>query len=253
MITARRSSLWGSGLVCLILAATTLTFTGCSSRPENSPVIRKSMKDLADLQTQVGEMSVQVKQMNADLSAIRKEVADSKLAPGSDSLARIDELNAKIAALEEQLGKAGTKPVRAVASATDSKANAAAASYDPLLDPGPAPATTTTTTAPKSEKTEAAPAKTTKAVAKESGSSKSEKVAKTSSSSGSAPVRQAANTSRPKPRGAYYSIKSGDTPESIAKSHGITLKQFLEANRIPSSATLFPGQKVFIPSSQTGG
>lgn len=251
MITARRSSLWGSGLVCLILAATTLTFTGCSSRPENSPVIRKSMKDLADLQTQVGEMSVQVKQMNADLSAIRKEVADSKLAPGSDSLARIDELNAKIAALEEQLGKAGSKPVRAVASATDSKANAAAASYDPLLDPGPAPAAATTAT--KTDKTEAAPAKTTKAVAKESTTSKSEKVAKTSSSSGSAPVRQAANTSRPKPRGAYYSIKSGDTPESIAKSHGITLKQFLEANRIPSSATLFPGQKVFIPSSQTGG
>ncbi len=44
--------------------------------------------------------------------------------------------------------------------------------------------------------------------------------------------------------GAYYYVKSGDSPYLIARRHNMSLNHFLEINNLTSRSTIYPGQKV---------
>jgi LysM repeat protein len=52
-----------------------------------------------------------------------------------------------------------------------------------------------------------------------------------------------------KPRGFYYQVKAGDTLLSIAKTNRISSSSICQANRLPMSAPLYAGQKLYIPGS----
>jgi membrane-bound lytic murein transglycosylase D len=43
-----------------------------------------------------------------------------------------------------------------------------------------------------------------------------------------------------------YQVKSGDSPFRIASQHNMSLKRFLNINDMSSSATIFPGQEVYV-------
>jgi membrane-bound lytic murein transglycosylase D len=43
-----------------------------------------------------------------------------------------------------------------------------------------------------------------------------------------------------------YQVKSGDSPFRIASQHNMSLKRFLNINDLSSSATIFPGQEVYV-------
>ncbi len=50
-------------------------------------------------------------------------------------------------------------------------------------------------------------------------------------------------------RGSYHEIESGETLTSIAADNGTTVAALLEANALPPNAIIYPGQMLFIPSS----
>lgn len=234
MWTLARTRLALSGaLAGLVLFAFSLT--GCSSRPENSPVVRKKFKELADVQTQVGDMSVQMKQISAEMAAIRKDIGDVKsLSGGGEAVSKIEEIAGRLTSLEDEMAKlnGGTSvnKARQVSSA-----------------PGAAPSVES---ASASADQPAAPKASASAEAKESASKPApvRKPASSASAKHLPPVRQVSNSAPPKPRGTYYTIQSGDTTESIAKHFNVSPASILSANRLPSGATIFPGQRIYVPA-----
>ncbi len=212
MWTLRRATLpFGSGLATLVLIA---ALAGCSSRPENSPVIRTKFKELAELQQQVGDLSVQMKQLTAEMSAFRRDMTEMSGTVGSsDTLSRLDEMSQRLTALDEVTKQLAQSLTAAEKSRQIASAKPAAASEASERSKGSGGAVTIATPAKRS-------------------------------------TASAATRSEPaKTKGRYYTIKSGDTPESIARAHGIALDSLLRANRLPSNATVFPGQQIFVPGS----
>ncbi|MBM7855199.1 LysM repeat protein [Desulfohalotomaculum tongense] len=51
--------------------------------------------------------------------------------------------------------------------------------------------------------------------------------------------------------GFEYIVKPGDTLWSIARSHGLPIRQLIEANNLENPNWLYPGQKIFIPRKKT--
>ncbi|SDQ18986.1 LysM peptidoglycan-binding domain-containing protein [Microbacterium sp. cf332] len=49
-----------------------------------------------------------------------------------------------------------------------------------------------------------------------------------------------------------HTVAGGDTPWSIARSHGIAVATLLEANGLAGDAVIFPGQTLTIPGSSSG-
>lgn len=243
MLTSPRSRrLWGLGWMILVPALA--LGPGCSSRPENSPVVRKKFAEIASVQDQVADLAVQMKQMTAELAAMRKDVADSRsLTGGGEAVAKIEQIDARMITIEQEIGKineavnAGVK-IRQVATASTSESTSAptesASASETKSESRPAAASTSES-------------KSTRSTASSSKPSTSRSTA--SSSSKSVPVRQVSQVTAPKPRGKYYTIKSGDSAESIAKSNGVSIDTLLRANRLPKDATIFPGQKLYVPAA----
>jgi membrane-bound lytic murein transglycosylase D len=44
-----------------------------------------------------------------------------------------------------------------------------------------------------------------------------------------------------------YVVRSGDTPSSIARTHGVDLDRLLGANGLSRRSTIYPGQTLVIP------
>lgn len=225
LMLPRSRRLWGFGWMLLVPALA--LGPGCSSRPENSPVVRKKFQELASVQDQVADLAVQMKQMTAEMAAMRKDVTDVRsLNGGGEAVARIEQIDTRMQTIEQEITKlnealnAGVK-TRQVASAPEES------------------------TAPPQETTRSSSSTSSRSRA-------SAEPARTRSASGSAsalPVRQVTHVTAPKPRGKYYTIKSGDTPASIASAHKISVDSLLRANRLPKEATIFPGQKLYVPAA----
>lgn len=52
------------------------------------------------------------------------------------------------------------------------------------------------------------------------------------------------------PKGFYHEVKADETLDSIAKKYGLSKSKIAEENRLPSSAKLIPGQRIFIPKQK---
>ncbi len=64
---------------------------------------------------------------------------------------------------------------------------------------------------------------------------------------GTAPAT--ASTAPSEPKGIYYTVKAGDTVESIARVHGISTAQLRAANRFPSGRNPAPNMRIWIPQN----
>jgi sec-independent protein translocase protein TatA len=77
----------------------------------------------------------------------------------------------------------------------------------------------------------------------------------------SAPAAPVAASSAPAASGApaaataapvSYTVVSGDTPDTVAKSHGITVEELMAANGwSKSDRTLYEGDKILVPAKNT--
>jgi LysM repeat protein len=52
------------------------------------------------------------------------------------------------------------------------------------------------------------------------------------------------------PKGFYHEVKAGETLDSLAIKYGLSKSKIAEENRLPSSAKLIPGQRIFIPKQK---
>ncbi len=50
----------------------------------------------------------------------------------------------------------------------------------------------------------------------------------------------------------YHEVKKGETVSSIAKAYGVSISQVLDANNLKPNDSIYPGQKLRIPSSLSG-
>lgn len=227
----RSRRVWGLGLLSLIPSL--LICSGCSGRPENSPVVRKKFQELAEVQTQMGDVAIQVKQMAAEMAAVRTDmVAVKALNGGGEAVAKIDQIDSRISSIEQEI----TKMREALTADAKSRQVASSATRSSVAEPS-------TESKPSSSAASAPASAPSRTESRPSVASVSRP-----SASSSVPARQVANTARPKPRGTYYTIQNGDTPENIASKHGVALDQLLQANRLPKDATIFPGQKLYVPA-----
>ncbi len=237
VLRSRSCRLWALGIGCLGLLV--VLGAGCSSHPENSPVVRKKFKELAEMQDQVGNLAVQVKQMSAEMAAVRKDVGDVvALNGGGEAVAKIDQIDTRMQTMEQELTK-----IREAMTAGSKSLQVASADSAPAAggDEEQKSSSSTRSSSP-SRSTASKPSVSSEPSAASSGLGRS-------SSSAPAP-RPAPKTTVPsKPRGKYYTIQSGDSPATIAKAHGISIDTLLKANRLPSDATVFPGQKLYVPGS----
>jgi LysM repeat protein len=62
---------------------------------------------------------------------------------------------------------------------------------------------------------------------------------------GAAPPQAKIEPPKPRP-GTTYSVRKGDTLQSIAKSHNTTVQRLLTLNKIQPHSKLLPGQKLHI-------
>ncbi len=51
---------------------------------------------------------------------------------------------------------------------------------------------------------------------------------------------------KPKKKMKRYRVKSGDSPVGIARSHNMSLNQFLRANRLTTKSRIYPGQVLYV-------
>lgn len=222
--------------VALLGVSLAFVLSGCSSRPENSPVVRKKFQELADAQTQLSDMGVQMKQLGAEMSAIRKDLGDMKAVSGmGEGLTKLQDFDGRLSSIEKELSKLSQAVVGGQIASTSASA--------------PAPAANTVASAPAAPAAAAPPAPAPAKPAVVASAPKAEKAPSSKGSGASAPVRKASNPEPAKPRGAYYVIQSGDSADTIAKKHGISVEKLLRANRLPANATIFPGQRIYVPGS----
>lgn len=246
VLRSRSCKLWALGVGCLGLLV--VLGAGCSSHPENSPVVRKKFKELAEMQDQVGNLAVQVKQMSAEMAAVRKDVGDVvALNGGGEAVAKIDQIDTRMQTVEQELTK-----IREAMTAGSKSLQVASADSAPAAggDEEQKSSSSTRSSSP-SRSTTSRSSVSSEPSAASSGLGRSSSSASSSKSSSSAPApRPAPKTTVPsKPRGKYYTIQSGDSPATIAKAHGISVNTLLKANRLPNDATVFPGQKLYVPGS----
>lgn len=186
----------------------------CTQSVENNPVFRKKMAELTNLQEEVSSVKDQLRQINSDLTALREDLMALKQTPGGLAALdakEIENLRKRIAALES-----GTKQsIEKTASDTEA----------------PKGETATITAAPVEKKT--TPKVTTPK-----------------------PKTEPTKTAKPAekfedPKGSWYTIKSGDTLETIARSQGVTVSALISANPgLSRSKQLIAGQKIWIPKAR---
>ncbi|MDK2973580.1 MAG: LysM domain [Candidatus Sumerlaeota bacterium] len=214
-------------LTALLLTAATATFVGCSSKPENSPVIRKKFAEVESLKDEVAETNKMIRTLAGDITIMKDEVSNLRaLAPdgkgGTELITRLDALERRLAEMEVQ----GTTMAAARVQPAGTK-EVASASFNGLAVP--------TAKAPETKKETAKPAPA-KAAPK---------------TTASAPKPAAKTVSKPaKPAGRYYTIQAGDSLEKIASSNGVSVASLRDANRLPAGARPLKGQRLYIPAGK---
>lgn len=218
-------------LTALLLTAATATFVGCSSKPENSPVIRKKFAEVETLKEDVTETNKLIRTLAGDITIMKDEMSNLRaLAPdgqgGTELITRLDAMERRLAEMEVQ----GTTLAAARVQPAGTK-EVASATFNGLAVPTAA-----------AEKTETAkPAPVAKAAAAP--------VKKTTTTAAAKPV--AKTVSKPAtPAGRYYTIQAGDSLEKIASSNGVTVASLRDANRLPAGARPLKGQRLYIPAGK---
>ncbi|MBX3728297.1 MAG: LysM peptidoglycan-binding domain-containing protein [Candidatus Sumerlaeia bacterium] len=220
-------------LTALLVTAATVTFTGCSSKPENSPVIRKKFAEVDGLKDEIAETNRLIRSLTGEVTIMKDEMSNLRaLAPdgagGSELAARLGALEKRLAEMESN----GTTVASVQAAANRSAApKEVAATFNGLAVPERPAATATTGSVAASKPVASQPRATTSATTR-----------------AAAPAPKPAVSQPSAPRGRYHTIQDGDTLEKIAASNNVSVAELRQANRLPEGARPLKGQRLFVPA-----
>ncbi len=196
----------------------------CSAKPENSPVIRKKFAEVDEIKDQLDESSKLLRNVAGEITLLRDEVSNLRaLTPGEDGAI---EVVSRLDKLEQRLDRMNSKPDRLMAQAIEPARNSGSSQSFQGLATG-----ASENAKPKTEEKKTVQAKPAPEP------EKAKPVAK--------PVAKTPKVS--KTPGKYYTLKAGDSLQSIAKSNGISVKELAQANRLPAGARPLKGQRIYIP------
>lgn len=239
-----------SALARILPAATAaaLFLSACGESIERNPLFKEQQKTVAQLDVETKEMGRQFEDFALTVSTLKQQFREMRNAPGGGALppdveallkdlqASLKENQARLAALESKLDRIESSGP-SIASATSAVSTSGSASSKAKVSPKPAPEQDEVVSEDgglvSEDRAEVAPAPAEPKT--------QVRVTRTSAPKPAAP---------PKPAGSYYQVKDGDTAESVAAAHGVSVAALMQANGIPAGKTsrLFPGQRIFVPS-----
>jgi LysM repeat protein len=243
----------------MITGGAVVALTGCSGKPENSPVIRKKFAEYDKVAEANTTLTADVTRLNEEVTRLSQENSELRaLVPSIDGESVITKLSTLEARLSKVEGVSGDRALARATSTTSSSAAPASTTTPaaPTLDTAPlavapAPAATegASVVAVQQQSTSSRPAgfkELTNPVAK-----KSTQVTKVSSTpekkkveTKSAPAAPAAR------RGAYHTFAAGETIDQVAAKYGTTAAAILQANRLPAGARIGTGQRLYVPGGK---
>ena len=226
------------------LALATLGAIGCSQNLEQNPAFQEQVTRLNRVDEDQKAASRQLSSLDADFQQVSRDVAKlSGKAPGGSPDA-IKALEQRIALLEKRVAEGGVKPNTASNPAPNAAAPKPAAPEEAgeAVDNAP----------PKAPGAPAQAAGATKPVAKRmtvigKTAPSATKTRKNLEKRDSVARGSAARSPRRAPSGTYHLVKLGDTLEKIAAQYNASASAIMEANHLPVTATLAPGQTIYVP------
>lgn len=228
-------------LPLLLAGCAVAALTACSGQPENSPAIRKKFAEFDQVQKSVDRLSGDIQTLTDSVRKLSEENSDLRaLAPDASGLTQIDKTIERLAAIEARLSKMDeTGGVIAVKSKSpDSTPVVPTSSTKPAVDLASAELA-----APAVK--DAAPAPAAVEAVKEAPKKETKKAVEKKKTETKAVAKKA-----PVSRGSYYTVKSGETIESLAASRKLAVDDILKANRMTKGARVAPGAKLFLPAGK---
>lgn len=257
----------------LILSSSALItgLTGCSANPENAPAIQKKFTQVDDMQDNLEQNNQLLRTITSDLAILKDQLSnmramDPNSEAGQDLLSRLE-------MIESQVGNIDADSERMISQLASGNPTSGSnnSSYNGLAVPNTqesAPAQNSTPSTPprnsgmdrlfppdhlntrsrtqnNTSSSNSSSAGTTSSNTNSSSSASTPAPSTTSTSSSSSSSASTSSASR----GRYYTLKSGETLETVAQSNGITVEKLRQENRIPNGARVLKGQRIYIPGS----
>lgn len=224
-----------------LAGALVISLTGCSGKPENSPVVQKKFAEIDEMKETVEDNAQILRTLTGELTIIKDDLAGLRAADPNSQAGQ--ELMSRIDDLELRLGAVGNGTETKIADLYNDKTPTA--NLQGL-------ATTRTLAEATAEKKTSPPTRTSPSNDRifPEGTELREKRTTTPPKTTAAPA--APKPAAPKPaatRGRYYTLQSGESLESVAQQNNITVAELMKQNRLPSGATLLKGQRIYIPGN----
>ncbi len=226
----------------LVAAGLSITLSGCSGKPENSPAIRKKFAEFDKQYEKVEELNSVVQLMGEEIRRLSEENSELRaLLPEGEAVSALQ----KIETLESRLTKLeGVNADRVVAQLTNNKPKSQESAS--ASNPDDKKQTTTQASAPKEEKKSTATVAAQQQVTQQKTQSQASSFKQMTNKTSSSPA-QKSSAKKSASRGTYHVIKSGETMATIAQQYNMSASDLQKANRLPSGARLARGQRLFIP------
>lgn len=261
-LSAIASKLILSAVVCSMAVG----IVACSSKPENSPVIRKKFAEMDAVQTEVAEATKTLKAIAGDMTVLKDQMSEIRaLSPDPSgtiqAVKRLEDLERRLAALDGAAVSAAAMasvPVTPTSATSPEAAPAptTTAAAGPITPAADAPAALVA----KAAESEARPSSAdslrtfTPAAAAPKETVKVEPKPAAVSTSAKKPAEPKAATkpaakASTAPRGKYHKVQAGDTIEKIAKDYNTTVESIRSANKLPAGARPLLNQQLYIPQS----
>lgn len=230
-----------------VIGGAALMLSACSTRPENSPVVRKKFAEIEKNTQTVEEMSADITLLNDRIASLVQENEELRAflpdIDGESAIDRIAKLEARIRQLEtltsDDVFTAAADQRRSSGSSSSSQETAQASSTDADDDIVNKPLAN----APK-EQSAAEVAMQQEATQQRPARNVSSFREKTNPKPAAKPAE-----SKPVRRGSWHTISSGESISEIAKKYDLTSAEIRKANNIPNGAKVPVGQRLFIPGS----
>ncbi|MCX7015463.1 MAG: LysM peptidoglycan-binding domain-containing protein [Candidatus Sumerlaeota bacterium] len=230
-----------------LLAVAALWAVSCGG-PTDETVISDLDKRETELRSQVDELKNALRDLDDQMQQLKDDLNRTKSfipkpgTAGADLPGQVNALTVEVENLKKSLGQGGAAPKAAEAS----KAKAAAAPE--AAGPG---AAVPAETAGGAGKKAASGAKKAKAAAGASAPAAGEVKAATEPKATPAPApAPAPRVSGGAAGGQYYTVKSGDTLEGIAKAKGVSAQQLRAENHLSADQSPEVGMRIWIPGGK---
>ena len=228
-----------------VVAVAALWLVACGG-PSDESVIQSLEDGQKELRTQLDDVKNAVRDLDDQLQQVKDDLTKTKSfipKPGtpSDLPGQINALTVKVDSLEKALGQGGAAPKAAETAKTKAAAAAPAAES---AGPGAAvPAEPPGGAAKKAPAGAAKKAKAATAAPAAAGEAKAAPASGAAAPTAAAPGPRASGVA---PGGEYYTVKSGDTLESIAKAKGVSAQQLRADNNLSGEKQPEAGTRIWI-------